>query len=85
LTTRVSVTNCVARDCGGYEGSVKDFERQAMNLSLPLSFKHECSVGTVQRTISNHPYMRLHIDKWRESGASLREIVLMEFLKKFLL
>jgi hypothetical protein len=29
--------------------------------------------------------MRLHIDKWRESGASLREIVLMEFLKKFLL
>lgn len=75
----------VARDSGGYEGSVKDFERKAMNLTLPLSFEHECSVGTVQRTISNHPYMRLHIDKWRESGASSREIVLMEFLKKFLL
>ena len=55
-----------------------------MNLSLSPSFKHVCSVGTVQRTISNHPYMRLHIDKWRDSGASLREIVLMEFLKKFL-
>ena len=74
----------VVRDSGGYEGSVKDFERQAMNLSLSPSFKHVCSVGTVQRTISNHPYMRLHIDKWRDSGASLREIVLMEFLKKFL-
>lgn len=74
----------VARDSGGYEGSVKEFERQAMNLPLPLSFNHECSVGTVQRTISNHPYMRLHIDKWRNSGASAREIVLMEFLKKFL-
>ena len=74
----------MVRDSGGYEGSVKDFERQAMNLSLSPSFKHVCSVGTVQRTISNHPYMRLHIDKWRDSGASLREIVLMEFLKKFL-
>ena len=74
----------VARDCGGYEGSVKDFERKAMNLSLPLTFKYECAVGTVQRTISNHPYMRLPIDKWRDGGASLREVVLMEFLKKFL-
>jgi len=36
----------------------------------------------VQRTISNHPYMRLHIDKWKENGASTREIVLMEFLRK---
>ena len=33
-----------------------------------------CSVGKVQRTISNHRYMRLHIDKWKENGASTREI-----------
>jgi hypothetical protein len=33
----------------------------------------------------NHPYMRLHVDKWRENGASTREIVLMEFLRKFLI
>ena len=72
----------VVRDCSGYEGSVSDFERKAMNLSLPLSFKYECSVGKVQRTISNHPYMRLHVDKWKDNGASIREIVLLEFLKK---
>ena len=30
-------------------------------------------------------YMRLHVDKWRENGASTREIVLMEFLRKFLI
>lgn len=71
----------VARDCCGYEESVSDFERKAMNLNMPINFAYECSVGKVQRTISNHPYMRLHIDKWKENGASIREIVLMEFLR----
>jgi hypothetical protein len=71
----------VVRDCHGYEGSVIDFERKAIALDLPPTFDHCCSVGKVQRTISNHPYMRLHIDKWKESGASVREIVLMDFLR----
>lgn len=72
----------VVRDCFGYEGSISDFERKAANLNLPMNFDYECSTGKVQRTISNHPYMRLHIDKWKENGASPREIVLMEFLRK---
>ena len=75
----------VARDCGGYEGSMKEFESKAMNMVLPSTMKYECKMGTVQRTISNHPYMRLHVDKWRENGASTREIVLTELLRKFLL
>ena len=44
-----------------------------------------CMAGTVQRTISNHPYMRLHVDKWKENGASTRELILMGFLIKQLL
>ena len=75
----------VVRDCCGYDGSMKEFERNAMNMILPATFKYECTMGTVQRTISNHPYMRLHVDKWKENGASVREVVLAEFLKKFLL
>ena len=75
----------VLRDCCGYEGTVKDFERRAESMSLPATFGHRCTTGTVQRTISNHPYMRLHVDKWKEKGASLREQVLKEFLKNFLL
>lgn len=77
-----AVAYCVVRDCCGYEDSVSDFERKAENMILPMNFAYECSIGKVQRTISNHPYMRLHIDKWRENGASPREIVLMEFLRK---
>ena len=72
----------VARDCGRYEGSVSDFERKALAMDLPKTFEYCCSMGKVQRTISNHPYMRLHVDKWKENGASIREIVLMEFLRK---
>ena len=77
-----AVAYCVVRDCCSYEDSVSDFERKAINLNLPMRFEYPCSTGKVQRTISNHPYMRLHIDKWKENGASLREIVLMEFLRK---
>lgn len=77
-----AVAYCVVRDCCGYEDSVSDFERKAENMILPMRFEYPCSVGKVQRTISNHPYMRLHIDKWKEKGASPREIVLMEFLRK---
>lgn len=77
-----AVAYCVARDCCGYEESVSDFERKAAKMDLPKNFAFPCSVGKVQRTISNHPYMRLHIDKWKENGASIREIILMEFLRR---
>lgn len=76
-----AVAYCVIRDCFGYEGSVSDFERKAENMTLPMRFEYPCSEGKVQRTISNHPYMRLHVDKWKENGASTREIVLMGFLR----
>ena len=76
-----AVAYCVIRDCFGYEGNVSDFERKAEKMILPKQFEYPCSEGKVQRTISNHPYMRLHVDKWKENGASTREIVLMGFLK----
>ncbi len=77
-----AVAYCVVRDCCDYEGSVSDFERKAIDMNLPPDFAYPCSVGKVQRTISNHPYMRLHVDKWKGNGASVREIVLMEFLRR---
>ena len=64
---------------------MKEFERKAMNMTLPMNFKFVCTMGTVQRTISNHPYMRKPIDKWKENGASTREIVLAGYLRNFLL
>lgn len=79
-----AVVYAVVRDCCHYEGTVSDFERVAMTLKLPATFSYSCTLGKVQRTIGNHPYMRLHVDKWRENGASTREIVLLGFLKRYL-
>ena len=64
---------------------MKEFEQKAMTMALPANFDHVCTRGAVQRTISNHPYMRLHVDKWKENGASTRELILMGFLIKQLL
>ena len=74
-----------AEEWRDYEESMKEFERKAMNMTLPMNFKFVCTMGTVQRTISNHPYMRKPIDKWKENGASTREIVLAGYLRNFLL
>ena len=80
-----AVAYCVLRDCCGCEDSMKEFERKAIALTFPSTFQYMCMAGTVQRTISNHPYMRLHVDKWKENGASTRELILMGFLIKQLL
>ena len=72
----------VLRDCCGKPGNMQEFERSAMRLQLPAGFKHPCSIGTVQRTISNHEYMRKSIDKWEEQGAADRELKLMTVLIK---
>ena len=54
-------------------------------LKLPNYFAKKNKKGAeVPGTIAPH-YMRMPIDKWKDNGGSVREIVLMEFLKKFLL
>ena len=54
----------------------------AQALKLPATFRFVCGEGSVQRTISNHEYMRKSIDKWEEQGAADRELKLMTVLIK---
>ena len=72
----------ILRDCCDYQESVIDFERAAGRLKLTPGFEHRCGVGKVQRTFSNHPYMRLHVNKWEENGAAQRELMLLDFMKQ---
>ena len=55
----------------------------------PKNKKYKCNKVTMTigytYFVLSATYMRLHVDKWRENGASTREIVLMEFLRKFLI
>jgi len=73
------------RDRLGYDEAVSAFERKASALDMPAGFAHQCGTGKVQRTISNHPYMRLHVSKWCENGAADRELKLLDFLEHELL
>jgi hypothetical protein len=77
-----AVAYCVMRDKYCYDKPVAEFERMAQALKLPATFRFVCGEGSVQRTISNHEYMRKSIDKWEEQGAADRELKLMTVLIK---
>lgn len=77
-----SVVYGLLRDCCDYEETVIDFERAAAKLKLTPTFEHRCGVGKVQRTLSNHPYMRMHVDKWEDNGAAQRELKMLDFMKQ---
>lgn len=72
----------VARDVCGYPGSMTDFERNVTMLKLPPTKDYPCEPKTVSRTMSNHTYMRMHVDKWKDKGASERELILLDFLRQ---
>lgn len=74
----------ILRDCCNQPNNMKEFERRAEQLKLPKDFKFPCSMGTVQRTISNHRYMEKHIDNWEANGALDRELKLLEHLREAL-
>ena len=61
-------------------GGSGDFERNASRLKMPANFDYPCTCNKVNRTICDHAYMRLHVNKWKEFGASDRELALLDFL-----
>ena len=51
----MAVIFCVCRDCYCYADNMSQFERD-----------FQCQEGLVSNTFRNNPYMRLHVDKWKE-------------------
>ena len=63
----MAVIFCVCRDRYGYADNMSQFERD-----------FQCQEGLLSNTFRNNPYMRLHIDKWKENGAKERVLRLAE-------
>ena len=63
----MAVVFCTSRDCYGYANNMAQFERD-----------FHCQEGLLSNTFRNNPYMRLHIDKWKENGAKERVLRLAE-------
>lgn len=57
-----TVVYCVLRDDHGLSNASR-FEREVCKLEFSKQLP-DCPDGTVSRTMSNNPYMRLPIDKW---------------------
>lgn len=63
----MAVIFCVCRDRYGYADNMSQFERD-----------FQCTEGLLSNTFRNNPYMRLHVDKWKENGAKERVLRLVE-------
>ena len=57
----------VCRDRYCYADNMSQFERD-----------FQCQDGLLSNTFRNNPYMRLHVDKWKENGAKERVLRLVE-------
>ena len=63
----MAVIFCVCRDRYCYADNMSQFERD-----------FQCQEGLLSNTFRNNPYMRLHVDKWKENGAKERVLRLVE-------
>ena len=63
----MAVIFCVCRDRYCYADNMSQFERD-----------FQCQEGLLSNTFRNNPFMRLHIDKWKENGAKERVLRLVE-------
>ena len=66
----MAVIFCTCRDCYDYANNMAQFERD-----------FGCQEGLLSNTFRNNPYMRLHVDKWAQSGAKDRTLRLMDAYK----
>ena len=67
----MTVIFCVCRDCFSYPDNMSQFERE-----------FECRENLLSSTIYHNRYMRLHIDKWKQSGAKDRVLTLVDVYRR---
>lgn len=67
-----TVAFCACRDLYGWQDNASWFERQMSLQGIALT------EGTINATLSRNPYMKLHVDKWKENGAMERVLKLKD-------
>ena len=77
-----AVVFCVCRDCCDYHGSMADFERLAGSLPLTRPLSYSCPAGTIQKTLSNNPFMQQSVTRWQQLGGKGRVLHLAEMLEE---
>lgn len=76
-----AVLFCVFRDFYRYPDNRTMFEKDMLSLPYEIVPTYVCTLGVISSTFSDNPYMKLHIDKWEENGATKRVMILVDKLK----
>lgn len=70
-----AVVFCVCRDLYGWQDNGRQFEIKMEEQGV------DCPNGTIASTFYNNKYMKMHVDKWKNSKVPKRVMVLVDELK----
>ena len=69
---------CLGRDKYGYPNNMSQYERDMADPQNSLRLNYVCPEGTLAMAFANNPFLKLHVDKWKEYGVKSRVLKLVE-------
>ena len=76
-----AVLFCVCRDYFGYPNNMSMFESEFTELFDRLSNDYKCPLGTIGSAFSHNSFLKLHVERWKESGVKQRALQLAYHFK----
>lgn len=73
-----AVVFCCCRDFYNYPNNMSQYERDMADPQNSLRLNYVCPEGTLAMAFANNPFLKLHVDKWKEYGVKSRVLKLVE-------
>jgi hypothetical protein len=73
-----AVVFCCCRDFYNYPNNMSQYERDMADPQNSLRLNYVCPEGTLAMAFANNPFLKLHVDKWKEFGVKSRVLKLVE-------
>ena len=73
-----AVVFCCCRDFYNYPNNMSQYERDMADPNNALRLNYQCTEGTLAVAFANNPFLKLHVDKWKEHGVKNRVLKLVD-------
>lgn len=73
-----AVIFCCIRDFYNYPNNMSQYERDMADPDNALRLNYQCTGGTLAMAFANNPFLKLHVDRWKEYGVKNRVLRLVE-------
>ena len=73
-----AVIFCCVRDFYNYPNNMSQYERDMADPDNALRLTYQCTGGTLAMAFANNPFLKLHVDRWKEYGVKDRVLRLVE-------